>query len=54
MIAEQTYGAHSAQAEMRLIVNGASISIAPSQYELMSQKQPTAIAATAQKPIRPR
>jgi len=27
MIAEQTYGAHSAQVEMRLIVNGESISI---------------------------
>ena len=27
MIAEQSYGAHSAQVEMRLIVNGASISI---------------------------
>ena len=27
MIAEQNYGAHSAQVEMRLIVNGASISI---------------------------
>ena len=28
MIAEPSYGAHSAQVEMRLIVNGASISIA--------------------------
>ena len=27
MIAEQNYGAHSAQVEMRLIVNGESISI---------------------------
>ncbi|HZR19808.1 MAG TPA: hypothetical protein VFE51_21155 [Verrucomicrobiae bacterium] len=27
MIAEQTYGAHSAQVEMRLILNGESISI---------------------------
>ena len=27
MIAEQSYGAHSAHVEMRLIVNGASISI---------------------------
>ncbi|MCI0536980.1 MAG: hypothetical protein L0Z50_17330 [Verrucomicrobiales bacterium] len=27
MIAEQNYGAHSAQVEMRLIVNGDSISI---------------------------
>lgn len=27
MIAEQNYGAHSAQVEMRLIVNGASVSI---------------------------
>lgn len=27
MIAEQTYGAHSAQVEMRLIVNGESIGI---------------------------
>ena len=27
MIAEQNHGAHSAQVEMRLIVNGASISI---------------------------
>src|SRR5688500_13283326 len=27
MIAEQNYGAHSAQVEMRLIVNGASISV---------------------------
>jgi len=27
MIAEQTYGAHSAQVEMRLIINGESIGI---------------------------
>ncbi|MSU63011.1 MAG: hypothetical protein EXS31_11565 [Pedosphaera sp.] len=27
MIAEENYGAHSAQVEMRLIVNGASISV---------------------------
>jgi hypothetical protein len=27
MIAQQTYGAHSAQVEMRLIVNGNSVSI---------------------------
>lgn len=27
MIAEQTYGAHSAQVEMRLILNGESVSI---------------------------
>jgi hypothetical protein len=40
MIAEQTYGAHSAQVEMRLIVNGESISITHMGPDLLLVESP--------------
>jgi hypothetical protein len=41
MIAEQNYGAHSAQVEMRLIVNGTSIAITHMARDFVLIESPT-------------
>ena len=41
MIAEQNYGAHSAQVEMRLIVNGTSIGITHMGRDFVVVESPT-------------
>ena len=41
MIAEQYYGAHSAQVEMRLIVNGTSIGITHKGRDFVVVESPT-------------
>jgi hypothetical protein len=41
MIAEQSYGAHSAQVEMRLIINGSSLSITHMGADFLLLESPT-------------